>query len=724
MLRHSSAKNKPADHHISTLCNPQPSATHHKFKSTNCQASVPSKIYSDLPMNISWILSFITFVLIRFEPTWTCPTDDDAFPAYRDRSRLRHFLMALPPNYEHIRVSLLHRHPFPTVGQALAELRSEETRKKTMVYQHSQPVLATPVWAPLPPPSQSVRSKRKGYHNRQTAAVTDSSRPSLDSSSSTLTAANVETIVTQVLSRTNIHSSALSTTSGSANGEIIGIGRKVGRLFELESLHTPHRSIAAIAMKDKLHALDKTHTWDMVDLPSEKSTVECKWVYKIKTQADDTVDRYKARLVTRGFTEEYEIDYEEIFAPVAHLTSVRTLIAVAAARGWGLFQMDMKNAFLKENNVRLNTSDDEPLSDSTLYRQLVGSLIYLTVTRPDISHVVHIVSQFMSAPRSTYYAASLRILRYVKATPLIVVPLLDATSELLWLRWLIQYLGIDSPSVDLHCDNHSAIQIAHNDVFHERTKHIEIDCHFIRHHLQQGVLHLVPVCSIDQPADLFTKTHPTSRFRDLLSKLKPCLRRRACVVLQLLYVAVRPCALCLSLAATSTRVYHDYDHHRRSPESEKGNEIMTHASLRDHHALSATTSSERPKKRTVKIEVIDPAVEALLLEHVAARYRAHLVALHHPEQAHHAFQTGRRTALEPIGENLVQAPKESKTETLPPSSMVNNGGINELRHELILSALRPIIDMVVREDREGSGQCSVKKFYKEYREAVRARLRD
>ncbi|GFZ11682.1 hypothetical protein Acr_23g0000670 [Actinidia rufa] len=76
--------------------------------------------------------------------------------AYRDRSCLRHFLMALPPDYEHIQTSLLHRHPLPIVGQALAKLRSEETRKKTMVYQHSQPVLATPVWAPLQPPSQSV----------------------------------------------------------------------------------------------------------------------------------------------------------------------------------------------------------------------------------------------------------------------------------------------------------------------------------------------------------------------------------------------------------------------------------------------------------------------------------------------------------------------------------------------------------------------------------------
>ena len=62
--------------------------------------------------------------------------------------------------------------------------------------------------------------------------------------------------------------------------------------------------------------------------------------------------------------------------------------------------------------------------------------------------------------------------------------LIATTTELIWLRWLLQDFGVDySTATKLHCNNRSAIQIAHNDVFRERTKHIEIDCHFIRHHL-------------------------------------------------------------------------------------------------------------------------------------------------------------------------------------------------------------------------------------------------
>ncbi|RVW66926.1 Retrovirus-related Pol polyprotein from transposon RE1 [Vitis vinifera] len=417
---------------------------------------------------------------------------------------------------------------------------------------------------------------------------------------------------------------------------------------------------------EELDALTKNHTWDLVPLPPGQSVVGCKWIYKIKTRSDGSVERYKARLVAKGFTQEYGIDYEETFAPVARISSVRALLAVAAARQWDLFQMDVKNAFLNgdlseavymqpppglsvesnkvchlrralyglkqaprawfakfsstifrlgytasptqdflsqqfemkdlghlsyflgleithstdglyitqakyasdllsqagltdsknvdtpvELNAHLTPSGGKPLSNPSLYRRLVGSLVYLTVTRPDISYVVHQVSQYLSAPRSTHYATVLRILRYLKGTifhglfysaqsPLVLRAfsdadwagdptnrrsttgycfllgssliswrskkqtfvarssteaeyraLADTTSELLWLRWLLKDLGVSTSSATpLYCDNQSAIHIAHNDVFYERTKHIEINCHFICYHLVHGALKL------------------------------------------------------------------------------------------------------------------------------------------------------------------------------------------------------------------------------------------
>src|SRR3954466_104128 len=109
------------------------------------------------------------------------------------------------------------------------------------------------------------------------------------------------------------------------------------------------------AMAEELEAFQKTHTWDLVPLPPGAHPVSCKWIYKVKTKADGSVDRYKARLVARGFTQEYGIDYEETFAPVAKMTSIRTIIDSAAALKWPLYQMDVKNAFLNDDLLRSST---------------------------------------------------------------------------------------------------------------------------------------------------------------------------------------------------------------------------------------------------------------------------------------------------------------------------------------------------------------------------------
>ena len=95
----------------------------------------------------------------------------------------------------------------------------------------------------------------------------------------------------------------------------------------------------------------------------------------------------------------------------------------------------------------------------------------------------------------------------------------DTTSKLLWLRWLLKDLGMSTSSATpLYCDIQSAIHIAHNDIFHERTKHIKIDCHFIRY-LVHGTLKLFSVSSRDQLVDIFTKSHPKGHLCALLDNL-------------------------------------------------------------------------------------------------------------------------------------------------------------------------------------------------------------
>jgi hypothetical protein len=100
------------------------------------------------------------------------------------------------------------------------------------------------------------------------------------------------------------------------------------------------------AMDEEMAALDANATWELVALPKDKKAIGCKWVYKVKHNADGSVSRFKARLVTKGYAQTYGIDYEETYNPVAKMTTVRATIVMAVVKGWSLHQMDVKNVFL------------------------------------------------------------------------------------------------------------------------------------------------------------------------------------------------------------------------------------------------------------------------------------------------------------------------------------------------------------------------------------------
>ncbi|KAL0641354.1 hypothetical protein Bca4012_102580 [Brassica carinata] len=231
---------------------------------------------------------------------------------------------------------------------------------------------------------------------------------------------------------------------------------------------------------------------------------------------------------------------------------------------------------LREGEVE----EKQLFDDAKLYRKMVGKLIYLTITRPDICFAVNQVSQHMQAPKVHHWKMVDRILRYLSGTPgqgvwmgcngsTEVVGYCDAdwagdrvdrrsttgyctfiggnlvtwkskkqkviscssaeaeyramlklTNELVWIKGILKHLEIEqSTPMTMHCDNQAAIHIASNSVFHERTKHIEVDCHKVRQMIILGVILPCYTRSEDQLADVFTKAARLKTMESILSRL-------------------------------------------------------------------------------------------------------------------------------------------------------------------------------------------------------------
>ncbi|GAU31060.1 hypothetical protein TSUD_214960 [Trifolium subterraneum] len=418
------------------------------------------------------------------------------------------------------------------------------------------------------------------------------------------------------------------------------------------AIHDPSGNIQTSSTSE-LTALGKNNTWKLVPLPPHKHSIGCKWVFKLKLHANGTIERYKDRLVAKGYTQTEGIDYLDTFSPVVKMITIRMLLAIAASENWPLYQLDVNTAFLhgdlneevymqpppgldlpqpnlvcklqrsfyvqSKSDYSLFTKqastgftvilvyvDDlvlggtdnaeiqniKALLDAKFSIKDLGSIKYFmgfevantqagislcqrkyaldliqdtgllgakpcnTPMQPHLqlhTSSVSKLSQFLAAPTNEHMLAGLHVLRlgslskprrsttgfcFFLGNSLIswkskkqnVVSrssseaeyraLAQTTCEGQWLKFLLQDFHISHPTpIVIYCDNKSAFHIAANPVFHERTKHIEMDCHVVREKVQDGLIHLLPVPSKEQVADILTKSLHPGPFHMLHDKL-------------------------------------------------------------------------------------------------------------------------------------------------------------------------------------------------------------
>ncbi|KAK9741362.1 hypothetical protein RND81_03G100000 [Saponaria officinalis] len=230
--------------------------------------------------------------------------------------------------------------------------------------------------------------------------------------------------------------------------------------------------------------------------------------------------------------------------------------------------------------LHLTIDEGEILPEPEVYRTLIGRMLYLNITRPDLSYAVQHLSQFLSTPRQPHLQAAMHVVRYLQGTADTVLfypadtdlqlrAFCDAdwgscrftckslighcvflgnsaiswktkkqktvskssaepeyrsmsytAGEIVWLIGILRDFQVNVPlPVQLNCDNKAAQHIAANPVFHERIKHLNIDCHYVRVKIQEGVLYTTYVKSGMQIADLMTKPLGQDQHFFLSSKL-------------------------------------------------------------------------------------------------------------------------------------------------------------------------------------------------------------
>nr|GEW86901.1 zinc finger, CCHC-type [Tanacetum cinerariifolium] len=185
------------------------------------------------------------------------------------------------------------------------------------------------------------------------------------------------------------------------------------------------------AIDDEIGSIMENNTWVLSDLQPGCKPLGCKWIFKRKMKVDGTFDKFKARLVIQGFRQKEGIDYFDTYAPVARITTIRLLLALAAIHNLVIHQMDVKTTFLNGDldekvymkqpegfimSDKLDLDHNGTPVDATKYRSMIGALMYLTSSIPDIVHATCLCARYQAKPTEKHLKEVKRIFRYLRGT--------------------------------------------------------------------------------------------------------------------------------------------------------------------------------------------------------------------------------------------------------------------------------------------------------------------
>nr|GEU71078.1 retrovirus-related Pol polyprotein from transposon TNT 1-94 [Tanacetum cinerariifolium] len=218
---------------------------------------------------------------------------------------------------------------------------------------------------------------------------------------------------------------------------------------------------------------------------------------ELKHDEENTVIRNKTRLVVWGYRQEEGIDFEESFTLVARMEAIRIFLAYAAHKGFTVYQMDVKTAFLHGSLKKTCTCVNVKTSLRVLmveHNFLAKKLVIWSSKKQDCTSLLTAKSEYLS--------------------------LFGCRAQVLWMRTQLTDYGYRFDKILIYCDSKSAIAISCNPVQHSRMKHIAVRYHFIKEHVEKGTIELYFVKTDYQLADIFTKALPVDRFNYLVRHLR------------------------------------------------------------------------------------------------------------------------------------------------------------------------------------------------------------